>query len=312
MNKYFLFAFALFGLLLSCNDSELFTPGDEFLGGGITAGSYQVELNGNLWRFDDMTEAHSDAFQSYVNGTNDNGNTISISKLGPLSVGTYTETDGAFIMLMLNNGIYSTVLGENEEILPFELKITSVNQMQGHVSGRFSGMVSNMTTGEVITLTNGIFVNIEFETGVISTAKLKGDFNEVEKDFSINARAEGITTAAMIIGENEDQLQTLSITIPGGLSEEIFTEEDLVKVQVNLGTTTNPSDVYTNYDPLTDTYLPTTVNITSVELAGENTTGNVKGTFSGTIAKFVNGEIVDEVEITNGEIDVPIVVLSQN
>ena len=56
-------------------------------------------------------------------------------------------------------------------------------------------------------------------------------------------------------------------------------------------------DVYTNYDPLTDTYLPTTVNITSVELAGENTTGNVKGTFSGTIAKFVNGEIVDEVEL---------------
>src|SRR5690625_6319090 len=92
MNKYFLFAFALFGLLLSCNDSELFTPGDEFLGGGITAGSYQVELNGNLWRFDDMTEAHSDAFQSYVNGTNDNGNTISISKLGPLSVRSEEHT----------------------------------------------------------------------------------------------------------------------------------------------------------------------------------------------------------------------------
>ena len=311
MNKYFLFAFALFGLLLSCNDSELFTPGDEFLGGGITAGTYQVELNGNLWKFDDTTEAQSDAIQSYINGSNDNGNTISISKIGTLSTGTYTEADGTMVVLMMNNGIYSNV-DEDGEFLPFELKITSVNQFQGHVSGRFSGMVSNMTTGEVITLTNGIFVNIEFETGVISTAKLKGDFNEVEKDFSINARAEGVTTAALIVGENQDQLQTLSITIPGGLSEEIFTEEDLVKVQVNLGTTTNPSDVYTNYDPLTDTFLPTTVNITSVELAGENTTGNVKGTFSGTIAKFVNGEIVDEVEITNGEIDVPIVVLSQN
>src|SRR5690606_11256623 len=104
MNKYFLFAFALFGLLLSCNDSELFTPGDEFLGGGITAGTYQVELNGNLWKFDDTTEAQSDAIQSYINGSNDNGNTISISKIRTLSTGTYTEADGTMVVLMMNNG----------------------------------------------------------------------------------------------------------------------------------------------------------------------------------------------------------------
>lgn len=305
MNKYFLFAFALFGLLLSCNDSELFTPGDEFLGGGVTAGTYQVELNGNLWKFDDFTEAYSDAFQSAVNGTNDDGNTISITKIGELSVGTYNETEGTMVVLMMNNGIYSNIDGTGE-LLPFELRITSINQSQGHVSGRFSGTVSNFTTGETITLTNGIFVNIEFEPEFSSSAKLKGDFNEIEKDFSINARAEGITTAAMIVGENQDQLQTLSITIPGGLSEAIFTEEDEVKIQVNLGTTTNPSDVYTNYDASTDTYLPVNVNIVNVELGGENTVGTVIGTFSGTIAKFVNGNIVDEVEITNGEIDVPI------
>lgn len=307
MNKYFLFAFALFGLLLSCNDSELITPGDEFLGWSITAGSYQVELNGNLWRFDDSTQAFSDTSQSAINGTNVNGNTISIIKQGELSVGTYHEGEGAMVVVMLNNGIYSNIDG-NQALLPFELKITTINQTEGLVSGRFSGTVSNVTTGETITLTNGIFVDIEFEPMVISTAILKGDFNELEKDFSVNARAEGITTAALIVGENEDQLQTLSITIPGGLVQAVFTEEDEVKIQVNLGTTTNPSDVYTNYDATTDTYLPIILSIDSVELATENTIGNVKGTFSGTIAKFANGNIVDEVEITNGEIDVPIVV----
>lgn len=311
MNKYFLFAFLLFGLVWSCSDSELYTPGDEFLSGGIATGTYQVELNGTLWKFDKTTQAYNNPSQSEVNGAGSTGNTISIRIPQSLSTGNYSESDEALVMMMLNNGVYSNMDGAGN-FLPFNLSITSVDNSSGQVSGKFSGTVSNIATGETITLTNGIFVKIHFIPTTDSDWKLKADFNGEGKDFSTNARAEGITTAAMIVGENQNQAQTLSITIPGGLSEGTFTEEDEVKVQVNLGTTTNPSDVYTNYDPTTDTYLPATLKITSITLGDGNSVGVVKGNFSGIITKFINGVPGEEVEVTSGEIKVPIIVQGQD
>src|SRR5690606_35231400 len=112
----------------------------------------------------------------------------------------------------------------------------------------FTGTVYNSVSGETRTLTNGKFIEIQFMPTPPSNSILKANFNDTAFDFSTNATASGTQTAAVIQGVNTDQIQTLSITVPGGIAIGSFTEENEVVYQVNLGTSTNPSDVYTNYN----------------------------------------------------------------
>lgn len=306
MNKYLLFASILLGLVWSCSDSELFTPGDEYLP-GLNKGAYQVNMNGALSNFSKFTEAISSVNGSEINGNSADGNMISISLPQKLSNGTYYETDGAMVTIVTDNGIF-TNMDSAGTLLPFQLDITSVNNSAGLVSGKFSGNVANLLTGESVALTEGIFNLIEFDPSLPQTQwKLTAKFSGEAFDFSQNAKAEGVATAAIITGDNLTQAQTLTLKVPGGISVKTFTEEDHASVEVNLGSSENPSDVYTSYDPLTETYLPIKINITSVSIGDEETPGIVHGTFSGMIAKFSNGVPIDQVTITDGKIVVPIV-----
>lgn len=302
MNKYLLFVSIILGFVWSCSDSELQTPGNEFLD-HFGDGSYVVEVNGLLNKFEQNTHAVNNSSLSTVNGANANGSSIAISIPQNLAVGHYDELDGAKIVIFSTAGYFSNV-GPNG-ILPFDLNITAVNNSQGYVTGTFSGSVVNSVTGEIRNLTNGKFIKINFPANPSSDRILKGKFNGLELDFSTNAQAQGVTTAAVISGQNTNSVQTLNITIPNGISVGTFTEEQHVVVRVNLGTTTNPSDFYSNYDTATDTYLPVTLTISSINL-GENGQGTVTGSFSGEITKFINGQPTEVIEITSGVIKVPI------
>ena len=304
MTKYFLFAFLMLGLVWSCSDGELQTPGDEYLTGNQD-GMYVVDINGVLKNFGKVTQATSSSNGSEIKGTSATGGTISISLPLGLATGNYTELNGAMITIMTPEGVF-TNMGMDGVPLAFNLSITSVNNSQGFVSGIFSGSVMNSATEEVLNLTNGKFVKIQFQPVVNIDRVLEAKFNEELFDFSTNATAQGVTTAAVISGENTNQVQTLSLMIPGGIGVATFTEADLVEIKVNLGTTNNPSDYYSNYDPISDTYLPVTLTITSINLGEGETIGRVKGTFSGTITKFVNGVPGEEIIVTEGKIDVPI------
>lgn len=300
MIKYILIPFLAFGLLWSCSDSDLLTPGDEFLP-ELEDGSYIVDIDNQFNDFSNTTGAISNPNGSQINGESQIAETISIMIPQSLGVGTYDQTEGAVIILNLADGIYTNL---NEQgLTPFWLKITEKGS--GKVSGDFSGTVYNLTSGEVKTLTNGHFVKILFEESTSSNAIFKADFDDLEKDFSTNAKAEGIVTAALISGQNTETNQELSITIPGGIAIGTFTEENQVLIQVNLGTSGNPADSYSNFNPADGTYLPVTLEITDI-VNEEN--GEVTGNFSGQVAKFVNGQPTGIVEITNGQIKVPIVI----
>ncbi len=299
MNKSFLFSFLLLGFLWSCSDSELITPGDEFQT-VIESGTYTFELNGVFTDLSDATIATTSAENSQIRGANTASHSIVISISEALSVGTFSHSDGATVIINLGQaGVFTNVSAQNE-LLPLNLSITTVNNSAGLVSGIFSGTVYNAISEETRVITNGQFFEIQFEPEVQNDRILKANFNNQLFDFSTNANAMGIQTAAVIQGINVDQIQTLSITIPGGISVGSFTEANEVVYQVNLGTSENPSDVYTNYNSSTDTYLPVTLNITAV------TAQRVIGTFSGTITKFTGGVPGEEITITNGQINVPI------
>lgn len=302
MNKYLLLAYLFLGFAWSCSDSDLQTPGNEFLD-HFGDGSYVVEVNGLLNNFSKVTSAENHSTMSSINGANANGSSISISLPSNLTVGTYNEMDGAKIIIFSTEGYFSNLSDNGTH--PFELKITSVNNSAGYVSGTFSGTVQNSLTGELRTLTNGKFVKIQFPPNPSANRILKAQFNDVEIDFSTNAQAQGVTTAAVISGQNTNSIQTLNITIPNGIAVGTFTEENQVILRVNLETTANPSDMYSNYDTATDTYLPLSLTITSIDL-GENGEGTVKGYFSGEITKFINGNPGEIIEVTSGEIKVPI------
>lgn len=304
MTKYFLFAFLTLGLLWSCTDGELQTPGDEYLTGNED-GSYSVDMNGVFKNFSKVTQATSSLGGSDISGTSSAGGSISITLPQVLATGNYTELNGAMVTIMTQEGVF-TNMGIDGAPLSFNLSITSVNNSQGFVSGIFSGSVMNLTTDEIVNLTNGKFVKIQFTPVVNIDRVLEAKFNDELFDFSTNAYAQGITTGAVISGENTNQVQTLSLMIPGGIGVATFTEEDLVEIKVNLGTTNNPSDFYSNYDPVSDTYLPVVLTITSIDLGEGDTAGRVKGTFSGTITKFTNGVPGEEIIVTEGKINVPI------
>src|SRR5690606_21691660 len=96
------------------------------------------------------------------------------------------------------------------------------------------------------------------------------------------------------------------ITVPGGLEVGTLTEVDEVMINVSMATSENPNDVYTNYDAENETFLPFTLVITEIT---EGEDARVKGTFTGTIKKFIGGT-GEEIEITQGEIDVPVAAIS--
>lgn len=302
MNKYFLLSFLLLGFLWSCSDSELFTPGDEFMPSTET-GIYTVDINGVFTDFSDVTSASSSTESSQIQGQNTIGRTSVITLPNALSVGVFTQEQGAMVTMNLGTEGVFTNISASGELLPLNVTLTAVNNGLGLVTGTFSGTVFNVVSGESRTLTNGSFVAIEFAPTPPSNRVLKANFNETPFDFSGEAHATGIQTAAIIQGQNTTQIQTLSITIPGGISVGTFTEANQVVFKVNLDSSTNPNDVYTNYNAVTDTYLPVTLNITALT-TGDN--ARVLGTFSGTITKFTNGVPGEEITISAGQINVPV------
>src|SRR5690606_35683465 len=299
MNKYLLLPFLLLGLLWSCSDSELITPGDEFQN-TTDPGTYTFELNGVLMDYSVGTTATSSAEGSQIRGGNGAGQTIVLSIPQALAIGVLSQADGATVIASSAAEAVITNADGNHQLLPPTVNIVAANSSAGLVTGNFSGTVYNPVSQETRVITNGMFFEIHFEPEVQNDRILKANFNDQLFDFSTNAIAQGVQTAAVIQGINIDQIQTLSITVPGGIAVGSFTEADQVVYQVNLGTSGNPNDVYSNYDATTDTYLPVTLNITVI------TTERVIGSFSGTITKFTNGVPGEEITITDGQINVPI------
>ena len=249
--------------------------------------------------YSSITSATSTASESQIRGGN-GSQSIVITIAQALEVGTISQADGATVIISLGaEGVFTNV-DANNELLPLNISITAVNTAAGLVSGNFSGTVYNAAADETRVITNGEFFEIEFESEAQNDRVLKANFNDQLFDFSTNAMAQGIQTAAVIQGVNVDQIQTLSITIPGGIAVGSFTEANQVVYQVNLGTSENPNDVYSNYDATTDTYLPVTLNITGI------TAERVIGSFTGTITKFTNGVPGEEIIVTSGQINVPI------
>ena len=309
MRQYILLLFLVSGLIWSCSDSELVTPGDEFQI-PLPAGTFSVEIDSILTDFSETTSVMSNDVSTQIGGANENGQSIGFTIASPLSEGSYNQGTGVIVTLNFGgeNGPYLNIDGQGQ-FLPFKITITDLNMVDMVVSGTFSGTVYNTNAEETRVLTNGQFVELPFTVEEGGDGILRANFGNgtdtVLLDFSSNAQATGMTTSAVISGENVDQVQTLSISVPDGIEPGMtYTETDAVVIQVNLGTSDNPSDVYTNYDAVNDVYLPFTLVITDITSDVE---GHVIGTFSGTIQKF--GSSNDEqIEITDGEIDVPIVV----
>lgn len=308
MRKYILLLFLMPGLFWSCSDGELVTPGDEFEI-PLAPGTFSVEIDGELTDFSETTSVISNDASTHIDGANENGQSINIKLASAIEEGNYNQGAGAIISLTLDgSGIYTNINADGQ-FLPFNLKITELDMFNMVVSGIFSGKVYNTVTEETFDLTNGQFVELPFTLEEGGDGILRANFGNgtdtVLLDFSSNAHATGLTTSAQISGENVDQIQTLSIWVPDGIEAgTTYTEADEVVIQVNLGTSDNPSDVYTNYDAANDVYLPFNLVITTITA---DVGGNVIGTFSGTIQKFSGGND-EQIEITNGEINVPITV----
>lgn len=308
MRQYVLLLFLVSGLIWSCSDSELLTPGDEFQI-PLPAGTFSVEIDSILTDFSETTLVMSNDVSTQISGANENGQSIGLTIASPLAEGSYDQGAGTAVSLNLGgeNGTYLNI-DDQGQFLPLNITITDLNMVDMVVSGTFSGTVYNINAEETLELTNGQFVKLPFTMEPGGDGILRANFTNgtdtVLLDFSSNAQATGMTTSAMISGENVDQIQTLSISVPDGIEAGTYTETDEVVIQVNLGTSDNPSDVYTNYDAVNDVYLPFNLVITEIT---SDVDGYVIGTFSGTIQKFGSGND-EQIDITDGEINVPIVV----
>lgn len=303
MNRYCLLVLVFFGFLSSCSDSELLTPGDEFQT-PILPGTYTAELDGVFYDFSETTSVASNDASTSIDGANEEGQMISISFQSTLEEGLYGQSSGAIITITLGGdaGIYRNISATGQ-FMPFTVKITELDMDEMVVSGEFTGEVINLETEETLEITNGLFKELPFTLQDGGDGILKGKFDDVLLDFSTDAIATGNVTNATISGENAE-LQNLKITVPDGLEIGTFTEADEVLIEVSLGTTEDPNEFYTNYDEENDTYLPVTLIITDIT---QDVEGRVIGTFTGTIKKFTGGT-GEEIEVTAGEIDVPIVV----
>lgn len=303
MNKYLLLIVIAFGTLWSCSDSELITPGDEFVI-ETEPGTYTVEMNGVVEDFSQITSANSNTTTSNISGANSIGESISILLPNALSVGTFTEVEGARVTILMNDGTSFVNVDEMAELLPLTVVISEVDNSNGLVTGTFYGTVYNATTEEIITLTNGLFFEIEFVPTETTDRILEANFNDELIDFGTDAQAITSASETVISGVNAVENQTLSITIPGEIAIGNYTEADNVVFQVNLASSGSPNDVYTNYDTTTDTYLPVSITISNVTETTDD--GRIVGSFSGEIAKFVNGVATDVITVTAGQIDVSI------
>ncbi len=303
MKRYFGLVMVFLVIFQSCSDSELLTPGDEFLT-PVLPGTYSAELDGTLYDFSTTVSAVSNDAATSIDGANEEGQTIKISFTQPLQEGTYNQGGGAMIMLTLGGDLGNFAnINSAGQLQPLIVHISELNMFDMVVTGTFSGEVMNITTGEEFEITNGIFNEIPFTMEEGGDGILKGKFDNVLLDFSTDAHATGQVTNALITGQN-DELQDLRIIVPGGLEVGTFTEEDEVIIEVSLGTTEDPNEFYTNYDEENDEYLPVSVTITEIT---QDVQGRVIGTFTGTIKKFTGG-VDEEIEVTQGEIDVPIIV----
>lgn len=284
--------------MYSCSDSELVTPGDEFFT-ALPAGTYQVEMDGELKDFSEVTAAYSNDALTKIDGESEEGRTIQLRFPEKLTEGTYNQGDGAFILMELGgvDGVFRNITPTGQ-LLPLTIQVTNINMVDKVVSGKFSGKVSN-AEGDEFDLTNGVFYEIPFEIYEGGDGILNAKFNGVFLDFSNNAMATGAVTSAIISGEN-DEMQTIKITVPGGLEVGTLTEVDELLFEVFISTTDNTNEMYTNYDAVNDEYLPVILNIIEIE-----DTGRVKGTFTGVIKKFSSG-VDEEINITEGVIDVPV------
>lgn len=303
MNRYFALVLVLFGLIYSCSDSELLTPGDEFQT-PVLPGTFSAELDGTLYDFSETVSAVSGDATSSLDGANEEGQTIKISFPESMGEGTFNQGGNAMVMLSLGGDLGNFAnISATGQLLPLEVQITEFNMFDMVVTGKFTGEVMNIASGETMEITNGIFKEIPFILVEGGDGILKGKFDNILLDFSNNAQATGQITNAVISGEN-DEMQTFKIIVPDGIEVGTFTEEDEIIFEVSLGTTEDPNEFYTNYDEENDEFLPVTLVITEIT---QDVEGRVLGTFSGTIKKFTGGT-GEEIQITEGEIDVPIII----
>jgi len=308
MRRYFWLLFAITGFVWSCSDSELLTPGDEFQE-PLMPGTYTVEIDGVFSDFSETTAVNSNDASTQINGANAEGQTISIMLSSPIAETTYNQATGAMISIILDGeGIFNNI-DSTGQFLPLIVEVTELDMFNMTVSGTFTGSVYNSTDETTSLLTNGQFVELPLTITEGGDAILKATFGvddtQTELDFSTNANATGTTTNAVISGDNVDEIQDLILTIPDGIEEGVtYTEVDEVIIRVNLGTSDNPSDVYTNYDAVNDVYLPVSITIDEIT---QDVEGHVIGTFTGTIQKFGTGND-EQIEVTNGIINVPILV----
>lgn len=299
MNKYCLFVLAIFGLLQSCSDSELITPGNEFQM-PVESGAFIAELDGEKYDFSDFTSVDSNDLGTSINGENSEGQSISIALISTLEEGSFNQAGGTTIMITLGEEGIFTNLGVTGQILPLTVRITDLDMADKEVTGTFSGDVYNFVTGETLTITNGHFKELKFTLVDGGDGILRAKFGNVTTPLNFNTDAVATETVdgATISGQS-DNMENLTITLPAGLELGTFTETNQVMIQVALRTSGNPDDVYSNYNAATGEFLPFTLVITDL------TENRVKGTFTGTIKKFVGGT-GEEIEITEGEIDVPV------
>src|SRR5690606_13808480 len=273
----------------SCSDSELTTPGDEFQI-PLESGTFIADLNGVTYDFSETAAVNSNELTTNISGVNEEGQSINLFFPAALEEGNYTQANGAVVSLVMGGeeGIFSN-LGANGQLLPSVIRITDLNMVDMVVSGVFSGEVYNAVAEETLEITNGKFQEIPFTIIESGDGILKGMFDSgtgaVLLDFSTDAVASGNVTNATISGQN-DEMQTLVITVPGGLEVGTLTEVDEVMINVSMATSENPNDVYTNYDAENETFLPFTLVITEIT---EGEDARVKGTFTGTIKKFIGG-----------------------
>ena len=165
MNKYLLLPLLLLGLVWSCSDSELITPGDEFQN-TTDPGTYTFELNGVFMDYSVGTTATSAADGSQIRGGNGAGQTIVLSIPQSLEVGAFSQADGATVIVSMGaEGVFTNV-DANNELLPLTVNIMAVNSSAGLVTGNFTGTVYNPVSEETRVITNGMFFEIQFEPEV--------------------------------------------------------------------------------------------------------------------------------------------------
>lgn len=299
MNRYFLLVIVFFGLVYSCSDSELITPGDEFVI-PLEPGTFIADLNDETFDFSAVVSANSDEVATSINGVSKGGESISLTFQSPIIEGNFNQLEGATITIETQTGIYINI-GETGELLPLSIKVTEVDMAAKTVTGTFTATVYSLVLDEKLEVTNGKFHEIPFTLSEESNSTLKALFDGAPLDFNTDAAAINDASLSTISGVS-NTMENLIISVPQELEIGTFTDVEGVIIQLKIGTSTDPNDVYTNYDAASSTTLPVSIVITELT---EGTDARIKGRFIGKIKKFVGGT-GEEIDITDGEFDVPV------